>query len=151
MRLSWIAALYRRIVRRQSHRLCKTRVRRNSKPSGPDANRFDGGHQDKAPTNALIAQAVKSCAERGLLYLWYANMSYGKKLADGLADFKRHNGFEKIELPRYYVPLTVAGRLALRLGLHHGMSHLIPESVAAAYRKSRKQWYGTKLSGPENA
>ena len=78
-------------------------------------------------------------------------MSYGKKQADGLADFKRHNGFEKIELPRYYVPLTVAGRMALRLGLHHGMSHLIPESVAAAYRRVRKQWYETKLSGPENA
>ena len=39
------------------------------------------GHQDKAPTNALIAQAVRSCAERGIPYLWYANMSYGKKLA----------------------------------------------------------------------
>src|SRR5882724_3745967 len=78
------------------------------------------GHQDKAPTNALIAQAVQSCAERGISYLWYANMSYGKKQADGLADFKRHNGFQKIEVPRYYVPLTLAGRLALRLNLHHG-------------------------------
>ena len=109
------------------------------------------GHQDKAPTNALIAQAVQSCAERQIPYLWYANMSYGKKQADGLADFKRHNGFQKIEVPRYYVPLTVAGRLAFRLGLHHGMSNLIPEPVAATYRRVRKQWYGTKVSGLENA
>ena len=53
------------------------------------------GHQDKAPTNALIAQAVKSCAERKIPYLWYANMSYGKKLADvwltssGTTDFRK--------------------------------------------------------------
>ena len=103
------------------------------------------GHQDKAPTNALIAQAVKSCAERKIPYLWYANMSYGKKLADGLADFKRHNGFQKIELPRYYVPLTIAGRVGLRLGLHHGMTELIPEPVAAMYRRSASNGMGEKF------
>jgi len=109
------------------------------------------GHQDKAPTNALIARAVQSCAERGISYLWYANMSYGKKQADGLADFKRHNGFQKIEVPRYYVPLTLAGRLALRLNLHHGWSELIPEPIAATYRKIRKQWYGKKVATAKNA
>jgi len=105
------------------------------------------GHQDKAPTNALIAQAVRSCAERGIPFLWYANMSYGAKQPDGLADFKRHNGFQKIELPRYYVPLTLVGRMALRLGIHHGMSNWIPEPVAATYRRIRKQWYGRRISG----
>jgi hypothetical protein len=109
------------------------------------------GHQDKAPTNALIAQAVQSCAERGISYLWYANMSYGKKQADGLADFKRHNGFQKIEVPRYYVPLTLAGKLALRLNLHHGLPELIPEPIAAAFRKIRKQWYGNKAATAKNA
>ncbi len=109
------------------------------------------GQQDKAPTNALIAQSVRSCVERGISYLWYANMSYGKKQADGLADFKRHNGFQKIELPRYYIPLTVAGRMAIRLGLHHGMTHWIPEPVAATFRRIRKQWYGMRVSGLESA
>jgi len=108
-------------------------------------------HQDKAPTNALIAQSVRSCAERGIPYLWYANMTYGKKQEDGLAEFKRHNGFQKIDLPRYYVPLTVAGRMALRLGLHHGMSNWIPEPVAATYRRIRKQWYGRRISDLSNA
>lgn len=28
-------------------------------------------HRDKAPTNALVAQAVRSCAERGISYLVY--------------------------------------------------------------------------------
>ena len=77
-------------------------------------------HRDKAPTNALMAQAIRSCADRGISNLWYANMSYGKKqLESALADFKRHNGFQKVDLPRYYVPLTVVGRVALRLSLHH--------------------------------
>src|SRR5438552_3814650 len=97
--------------------------------------------RDKAPTNALIAQAVRSCADRGISYLWYANFSYGRKQRDGLADFKQHNGFQKIDLPRYYVPLTLVGRMALRLGLHHSSADWIPEPVAATYRKLRSFWY----------
>jgi hypothetical protein len=108
-------------------------------------------HRDKAPTNALVAQAVRSCAERGISYLWYASMSYGKKQSDALAEFKRHNGFQKVELPRYYVPLTLAGRVALRLGLHHGLTDWIPEPVAARYRRIRTQWYARRFPGPKNA
>jgi hypothetical protein len=109
------------------------------------------GHRDKAPTNALIAQAVRSCADRNISFLWYANFSYGKKQRDTLADFKRHNRFEKVEIPRYYVPLTAAGRIALRLDLHHGLLHWIPESVASRYRKVRSQWYAKRFSGVEGA
>lgn len=109
------------------------------------------GHRDKAPTNALIAQAVRSCAERAISYLWYANMSYGKKQRDTLADFKRHNGFSKVDLPRYYVPLTVAGRVALRLGLHHGVSNWFPEPVTDVYRRARRLWYAKRFPGQENA
>jgi hypothetical protein len=109
------------------------------------------GHRDKAPTNALIAQAVRSCADRNISFLWYANFSYGKKQRDTLADFKRHNRFEKVEIPRYYVPLTAAGRIALRLDLHHGLLHWIPESVVSRYRKIRSQWYAKRFSGVEGA
>ncbi len=108
-------------------------------------------HRDKAPTNALIAQAVRSCADRNIPFLWYANFSYGKKERDSLADFKRYNGFEKIEVPRYYVPLTAKGRIALRLGLHHGLGDWVPEPVAATYRKIRSQWYARKYPGFEGA
>lgn len=103
-------------------------------------------HRDKAPTNALMAQAVQSCAQRGIPYLWYANFNYGKKHADPLADFKRHNGFEKFDVPRYYVPLTPLGRLALRFGLHREISAQIPEPVAATYRKVRSLWYAKRFS-----
>lgn len=108
-------------------------------------------HRDKAPTNALIAHAVRSCSDRGIPYLWYANMSYGKKQADSLADFKRHNGFEKIDVPRYYVPLTTVGRIALRMGLHRSMSDWVPEPVAATYRRMRRLWYSRRLPRLENA
>ncbi len=108
-------------------------------------------HRDKAPTNALIAQAVRSCAARGISHLWYANFSYGKKQSDSLADFKRHNGFQKIDVPRYYVPLTAAGRMALHLNLHHGITDWIPEPVAARYRKIRSFWYARRFQGFQNA
>jgi hypothetical protein len=101
-------------------------------------------HRDKAPTNALIAQAVQSCADRRIRYLWYANFSYGRKQTDSLAEFKRHNGFEKIEIPRYYVPMTIAGRAALRLGLHHKVIDWVPGPVTTAYRKARSVWYGRR-------
>lgn len=108
-------------------------------------------HRDKCPMNALIAQAVQSCAGRGIPYLWYGKISYGRKHLDNLAAFKQHNGFEKVELPRYWVPLTVAGRMALRLGLHHSISDWIPEPVAATYRRIRSFWYGRKFPNLEKA
>jgi hypothetical protein len=108
-------------------------------------------HRDKAPTNALIAQAVRSCASRRIPYLWYMKFSYGRREADSLAEFKRRNGFQKVALPRYYVPLTVAGRVALRLGLHRSMIDWVPGPVAVAYRRLRSQWYARRFPGLENA
>jgi hypothetical protein len=98
-------------------------------------------HRDKAPTNALIAHAVRSCAVRGIPYLVYANFSYGKKQRDTLAEFKHHNGFQQIDLPRYYIPLTIIGRAALGLGLHHGLTDHIPETVLARLRRARRFWH----------
>jgi len=108
-------------------------------------------HRDRAPTNALVAQAVRSCAERGIRHLWYANFSYGNREGDTLADFKRHNGFEKVEIPRYYVPLTLAGRAAIRLRLHHSLLELVPAPAMVRYRKIRSRWYSKKFSSLENA
>jgi hypothetical protein len=108
-------------------------------------------YRDKAPTNALIAQAVRSCADRKIPCLWYANFSYGRKQSDSLADFKRYNGFEKVDVPRYFVPLTAAGRVALRLGLHHSAANLIPEPIAATYRRARSFWYAKRFPGFEGA
>lgn len=102
-------------------------------------------HRDKAPTNALVAHAVRACAERKISYLVYSNFAYGKKERDSLSDFKERNGFQKMELPRYYVPLTPFGRVALRLGMHKKFTDHLPESVLAKLREYRNAWYNRKL------
>lgn len=101
--------------------------------------------RDKAPTNALVAQAVRSCADRGISYLVYSNFAYGKKQNSTLSDFKERNAFERVDLPRYYVPLTPLGSMALRLGLHHRFADRLPESVATKLRSLRAAWYNRKM------
>jgi len=102
-------------------------------------------HKEKAPTNALIAHAVRVCAERGISYLVYEHFSYGKKEGDSLSHFKEVNGFQRMNLPRYYIPLTPLGRLAFRLGLHHKIVDRLPESVASRIRDFRKTWHERKF------
>lgn len=105
--------------------------------------------RDKAPTNALVAQAVRACAERNIAFLVYSNFAYGKKESDSLSDFKERNGFERIDIPRYYVPLTAAGRAALRLGVHHKLTDLLPESFQRKLRDLRTAWYSRKMQSTE--
>jgi hypothetical protein len=89
-------------------------------------------HRDKSPSNALIAKAVGLCERKKLPYLVYLYWT-----DDSLAEFKRRCGFEKIAVPRYFVPLTNRGRLALKLGLHRGWKRLLPEQVKAPLKKLR--------------
>jgi hypothetical protein len=102
-------------------------------------------YRDKAPTNALIAQAVRSCEARGIPYLVYAQFAYGKKQYDSLVAFKQSNGFKRVDIPRYYVPLTFRGTVAMRLGLHHRISDRIPESLLTRYRNVRSAWHARRL------
>jgi hypothetical protein len=97
-------------------------------------------HRDKSPTNALVAQAVRSCADRGISYLVYSNFIYGKKRPDSIADFKERNAFQRIDVPRYYVPLTGFGAAAFRLGLHRRFVDRFPEPVVAKLRDFRNAW-----------
>ena len=102
-------------------------------------------HRDKAPTNALVAQAVRSCADRHIPYLVYSNFGYGKKTQSSLSDFKERNGFQPVNLPRYYVPLSGWGSLAYRAGLHHRLAERVPEPIAAKLREWRSVWYQHKF------
>jgi hypothetical protein len=103
------------------------------------------GQRDKAPTNALLAQAVRSCAERGISRLVYGKFAYGKKQQSSLSDFKECNGFKKVDLNRYYVPLTSLGRAALHWGLYRNVVDHIPDSFANKFRKLREAWYSRKF------
>jgi hypothetical protein len=98
-------------------------------------------HRDKCPSNALIAQSVRSCAERGVRFLIYERFAYGKKAADGLSQFKEVNGFGRVDIPRYYVPLTGLGSFAFRVGLHRDLADHLPVTLADRIRQARSAWY----------
>lgn len=102
-------------------------------------------HRDKAPTNALIAHAVRTCADRGIPYLMYQNFVYGNKEEDSLTNFKEINGFQRVDLPRYYIPLTTLGQLALKARLHHKLMDQLPAPLAARLRQYRAAWYNRKF------
>jgi hypothetical protein len=93
-------------------------------------------HRDKSPNNALIAQAVRATASMGKPHLVYANWTPGP-----LADFKRHNGFQRVDLPRYYVPLTVKGRLALESGWHRGWKEAMPQWLQGPLKEVKRRWH----------
>ena len=93
-------------------------------------------HRDKAPNHALIAKTVELCEQQGLAQLVY--FFWGD---DSLTEFKRRCGFGRCAVPRYYIPLTVRGRLALATGLHHGWPGLIPAPVKTLLKQTRRRWY----------
>ena len=98
-------------------------------------------HVDKKTTNALIARAVETCAQKGMSHFVYCQYVYGNNTSSPLTEFKRRNGFEQILLPRYYIPLTAKGKLALKLNAHLGIRRLIPKRVESALRSLRARWH----------
>jgi len=86
-------------------------------------------HFDKKATNALLAKAVEVCAQENVPYLTYAKFAYGKKANSSLAEYKRRHGFEQINYPRYYVPLSLTGRLAVKFKLYRDLKEILPEKA----------------------
>ena len=97
-------------------------------------------HRDKAINNALIAKVIEKCEKQQLPYLVYAYWN-----ENSLSDFKRHCGFECIKLPRYFVPLTFRGKLALKLGIHRNWKEAIPRQIKDPMKKLRSRFFRTKL------
>jgi hypothetical protein len=83
-------------------------------------------YNDKRPMNALIARAVQLAEAEKRSYLTYGHFFYGNKTRSSFADFKQRNGFERIVFPRYFIPLTLKGRIAIRLRLHRGWLGILP-------------------------
>jgi hypothetical protein len=93
-------------------------------------------HRDKGTNNLLIAKAVEMCTREKVGFLVYLHWGVGS-----LAEFKRRNGFEKVRLPRYYVPLTARGKLALRMSAHRGVLRMLPEATIPRLKQLRVLWY----------
>jgi hypothetical protein len=96
-------------------------------------------HRDKAPMNGMIAKAVEICAERKIPYIIYTVWRRGEH-----GEFQESTGFEKIPVPEYFVPLTLKGAIALRLGLHKGLRGLIPEKMMVWLLALRANWYSLR-------
>jgi hypothetical protein len=94
-------------------------------------------YRDKVTNNALIGKAVEVCAKKNLAYLVYLYWTN-----DSLAEFKRRCGFQETKVPRYFVPLTRKGKLALKLGLHRGWRATLPDRIKTPLKKLRKSWHG---------
>lgn len=98
-------------------------------------------HRDKAPTNALLAKAVEVCAARGDRYI-----IYGPWDGQSLIDFKKHHAFQKVDVPRYFVPLNLKGKLMLFLKLHRKLSNLLPPAVTWFLINIRNRYNALKFS-----
>jgi hypothetical protein len=101
-------------------------------------------HYDKRPLNALITKAVEVCAQKGVQYFVYGGYVYGNKKDSSLVEFKRRNGFEQLDFPRYYVPLTLKGKIYVALRLYRGAVGLIPGPVLNVLLKIRDKFYARK-------
>jgi len=93
-------------------------------------------HRDKRPMNALIVAAVRVCDAKACSYLTYGKYRYPQG-SDSVTAFKHRNGFEEMLMPKYYIPLTLKGRLALQLRLHHGARSLAPDAALRALKQLR--------------
>ena len=98
-------------------------------------------HYDKRPTNALLTKAVEICSQKGIAYLLYGRYTYGKKTSSPLIEFKKRNGFEEVRVPRYYVPLTFWGRIAVGLRLYRGLIGLLPSPVVNLLVNIRSKFF----------
>jgi hypothetical protein len=101
-------------------------------------------HRDKRPMSALIAKAVSVCVEHNCLYLTYGQYRY-EQGADSVTAFKHRTGFEEILVPRYYVPLTAKGWLAVRLQLYRGVRGFVPAAVLRSLKRIRASVHSQSL------
>jgi FemAB family len=108
-------------------------------------------HHDKRPMNALIAKAVEVCERKGIKRLIYGQFVYGNNYQSSFLEFKRRNGFEQFNFPRYYVPLTLRGKLFVQLRLYKGVTGLVPEAILTPLLNFRTRYYNAKLLGREKA
>jgi hypothetical protein len=97
-------------------------------------------HLEKRPNNALLAKAVEVCESANKSYFIYGSFVYYDPNS-ALTEFKRRSGFEQVLFPRYYIPLTPKGKIALSLRFQRGIKGNIPKPVFAQLLKARRLCY----------
>jgi hypothetical protein len=89
-------------------------------------------HRDKCVMDALIAKAVELCDQRKIQHLHYGSWTDG-----GVGDFRAKHGFRRVEVPRYFVPLSRRGRLMLKLKLHRPIRDRLPKGLVGPLLRVR--------------
>ncbi len=85
-------------------------------------------HWDKSVNNALMAKAVEFCANNRIEWVMYGRMGNHPTLDS----FKENNGFTKLPLTRYFLPLTNRGKLAIKLKMHRELKDTLPPGMKKA-------------------
>jgi hypothetical protein len=90
---------------------------------------------NKSINNFLIAKTVEFCIENKMSCLIYGR--FGNH--PSLDVFKRNNGFSDTHFTRFYIGLTLKGKLALFFKLHRDLKDILPrrikEFILPAYKK----------------
>jgi hypothetical protein len=94
-------------------------------------------HREKRAVYALLRQAVELCQSQGLEFMTHGKFSYGVDRDSTLSEFKRRTGFAEHRFPRYFVPLTTLGNLAVRTGMHLGWRKALPIELTTVMRRVR--------------
>lgn len=82
-------------------------------------------HWDKAVNNILVSKAIEVCADKKGQWVMYGRMGNHPSLDK----FKENNCFIKFALTRYYIPLSLKGKIAMTLGLHRNLKDVLPEPI----------------------
>ena len=77
-------------------------------------------------TRNMVRKATKSGVEIRVAELTDDFIQGIGRIYNG--DFKKHHGFVRMELPRYYVPLDLKGMILLKCSLHRSLVDRIPEA-----------------------
>jgi hypothetical protein len=99
----------------------------------------------KYVNNALLAKSVELCANAGIPYLTYTAWRRGTQ-----AEFLIRNGFEKTLVPRYWIPLTRKGAMAMKLGFHRNIRTYIPDPLIGFLLKLRGIFYSRRYMHNED-
>jgi hypothetical protein len=99
-------------------------------------------YRNKYVNNALLAKSVEVCTQDQIPYLTYTNWRRGTQ-----AEFLVRHGFQKVFIPRYWVPLTSKGAIAIKLGLHRNVRSYTPGPLLDLLRRLRAAFYTTRYGG----
>jgi hypothetical protein len=100
----------------------------------------------KYVNNALIAKSVEMCCQDGIPFLTYTKWRRGTQ-----AEFLARNGFQKVTVPRYWVPLTPKGKIAIKLKLYRDVRSYIPDRLLAGLLELRSSFYSRWYNGYRKA